>query len=77
MLFIKIEKIKCRNDILENKEFETIYENGVFKPTTKVAIKNRTKAKIIIKPSSIATIGKKYRMKVETDVLNEFLEDRR
>ena len=45
----------------------------VFKHTKKVALKNGTKARIIIKPSRLATIGRKYRIKVQTDELKEFL----
>ena len=58
-------------------EIEVIYENGVFKLLRDVKLKEGTKAVVVIKPSRIAEIAKKYGVKVDKDVLKEFIEERR
>jgi len=58
-------------------EIEVVYENGVFKPVGKADLKEGTKGVVLVRGEGIADILEKYRMKVDRDVLNEFLEDRR
>ncbi len=59
------------------KIIEAIYENGVFKPLQKVDLKNGEKVKIEIKKETFLEKIKKYRVKVDEDVLKEFLKERR
>jgi predicted DNA-binding antitoxin AbrB/MazE fold protein len=56
---------------------EVIYENGVFKPLSDIKLSEGTEAFVIIKPKRILETGQQYRVKVDRDVLKEFLEERR
>ena len=58
------------------KVIEAVYENGVFRPLEKVELKKGERVRIEIKESLIDKL-KKYRIKVDNDVLKEFLEERR
>ncbi|WP_456327098.1 antitoxin family protein [Archaeoglobus sp.] len=58
------------------KVIEVVYENGVFKPLKEVNLKEGEKLRIEIKESLVDKL-RKYRMKVDTDILQEFLEERR
>ena len=58
------------------KVIEVIYENGVFKPLEKVDLKDGERLKMEIKESLVDKL-RKYRIKVNTDALKEFLEERR
>ncbi len=56
---------------------DVVYENGVFKPISKVKLKEGTKAKVVIEPNRIIEIARKHRKKVDDDVLKEFLAERK
>ena len=58
------------------KVIEAIYEKGVFKPLQKVDLKDGERVRIEIK-EGLADIIEKYSRKVDTDVLKEFLKERR
>ena len=58
------------------KVIEVIYENGVFKPLEKVELKEGKKVRIEIKENLVERL-KRYRTKVDRDVLKEFTEERR
>ena len=58
------------------KIIEVVYEDGVFKPLEKVDLKEGERLKVEIKESLVDKL-RKYRMKVDTDALKEFLEERR
>ncbi len=58
------------------KVIEVVYENGVFKPLEKVDLKEGERVKVEIKESLVDKL-KKYKIKVDTDVLKEFVEERR
>ena len=58
------------------KVIEAIYENGVFKPLEKVDLKDGERVKVEIKESLVDKL-RKYRIKVDTDALKEFIEERR
>jgi len=58
------------------KVIEAVYENGVFKPLKKVDLKEGTKVRLEI-AEGLADVIERYSRKVERDVLEEFLEDRR
>ncbi|WP_456478740.1 antitoxin family protein [Geoglobus ahangari] len=55
---------------------EVVYENGVFKPLEKVDLKEGERLKVEIKESLVDKF-RKYRTKSDTDILKEFLEERR
>jgi len=59
------------------EEIEVVYEGGVFKPLKGVNLKEGSKAVVIVKSKVIADILEKYSIKVDKDVLKEFLEERR
>jgi len=58
------------------KIIEAIYENGVFKPLQKVDLREGERVKLQIE-EGIADVLKKYRIKMDEDVLEEFLRERR
>jgi len=58
------------------KVIEVVYEDGVFKPLEKVDLKDGERIKVEIKESLVDKL-KKYRIRVDTDVLREFVEERR
>ena len=58
------------------KVIEAVYENGVFKPLKKVDLKEGTRVRLEIS-EGLADIIERYSRKVERDILEEFLEERR
>ncbi len=58
------------------KVIEAIYEKGVFKPLERVDLKDGERVKVEIKESLVDKL-RKYRIKVDTDILKEFIEERR
>ncbi|MGC9445436.1 MAG: antitoxin family protein [Candidatus Methanospirareceae archaeon] len=58
-------------------EIEVVYEGGVFKPLKEVKLKEGAKAVVFVRPTGIVRIAREYRMKVNEDVLHEFLSERR
>ena len=58
------------------KVIEVIYEDGVFKPLEKVDLKEGKKVRIEIKENIVERL-KNYRIKVDRDILKEFIEERR
>ncbi|RLI77594.1 antitoxin [Archaeoglobales archaeon] len=58
------------------KIIEVVYEDGVFKPLEKVDLKDGERVKVEIKESLVDKL-RKYRIKVDTDALKEFIEERR
>ena len=59
------------------KIIEAIYENGVFKPLQKVDLKEGERVKIEIKRETLLDKLRRYRVKVEEDVLEKFIKERR
>ncbi len=59
------------------KEVEVVFENGVFKPLSPIKLKEGTRAKVILKSSHILETARKYRTKVDVDVMKQFIEERR
>lgn len=54
-----------------------VYEKGVFKPLKETDLKEGTKAVVVVRREGIADILEKFSRKVGSDVLKEFLEERR
>lgn len=58
-------------------EIQVIYEGGVFKPLQDIDLQEGTKAIVVLKPGRILDVAKRYRIKVEQDVMSEFVGERR
>ena len=58
-------------------KIEVVYEGGVFKPLREVDLHEGTKAFVVLKPGRITKIARRYRMKVDRDVMAEFVAERR
>ena len=59
------------------EEIEVVYEKGVFRPLEDIDLKDGTKAVVVVRAKGIADVLEKFSRKVDKDVLNEFLEERR
>ncbi len=59
------------------EEIEVVYEKGIFRPLEDIDLKDGTKAVVVLRPKGIADVLEKFSRKVDTDVLKEFLEERR
>jgi predicted DNA-binding antitoxin AbrB/MazE fold protein len=57
------------------KIIEAVYENGVFKPLQKVDLREGEKVKIIAE--NLVERLRKYRVKVDSDIVAEFISERR
>ncbi len=60
-----------------DKKIEVVFEGGVFKPLGDVKLKEGTEAFVVIKPRGILEAARRHRIKVDTDLLEEFVEERR
>lgn len=58
-------------------KIKVIYEGGVFKPLQEVDLCEGTKALVILEPGRITNIARKFRIKVDRDAMDEFVEERR
>ncbi len=58
-------------------KIQVVYEGGVFKPLQEVDLREGTKAYVVPKPGRITSIARRYRTKVDQDVMSEFIEERR
>jgi len=58
-------------------EIQVIYEGGVFKPLQDVDLREGTKAIVVLKPGRILDVARRYGIKVEKDVMSEFVGERR
>lgn len=58
-------------------EIQVIYESGVFRPLQDVDLREGMKAIVVLKPGIILDVAKRYSVKVERDVMSEFVGERR
>lgn len=58
-------------------EIQVIYERGVFRPLQDVDLREGMKAIVVLKPGIILDVAKRYSVKVERDVMSEFVGERR
>jgi predicted DNA-binding antitoxin AbrB/MazE fold protein len=56
---------------------EVVYEGGEFKPLREVDLHEGTKAFVVLKAGRITNVARRYRMKVDRDVMAEFVAERR
>ncbi len=64
------------SDVLD-KKVRVIYEDGVFKPLQEIELQEGTVALVVLKPGRITDAAKKFRIKVDKDVMQEFVEERK
>jgi len=64
------------SDILNDK-VRVVYEDGVFKPLQEIELQEGTVALVLLKPGRITNAAKRFRIKVDKDVMQEFIEERR
>lgn len=60
-----------------DREIEVIYESGVFKPLKDVKLAEGTRAFVTLRSGSVLEATRRHRMKVNEDVMKEFIEERR
>ena len=58
-------------------KIQVIYEDGVFKPLKDIDLKEGTKAVVVLKPGRILDVARRHRIKVQRDVMSEFVGERR
>jgi len=58
-------------------KIRVVYEGGVFKPLQEIDLIEGTKAFVVLKPGRIINVARRFRVKVEKDVMEEFVEERR
>jgi predicted DNA-binding antitoxin AbrB/MazE fold protein len=59
------------------EKVRVVYENGVFKPLQEIELQEGTKAFVVLKAGKITDAARKFRIKVDKDVMQEFVEERR
>ena len=64
------------SDILDEK-VRVVYEDGVFKPLQEIELREGTVAFVLLKPGRITNAARRFRIKVDEDVMKEFVEERR
>jgi predicted DNA-binding antitoxin AbrB/MazE fold protein len=58
-------------------KIRVVYEGGVFKPLQEIDLSEGTKAFVVLKPGKITNVARRFRVKVDRDVMEEFVEERR
>jgi predicted DNA-binding antitoxin AbrB/MazE fold protein len=58
-------------------KIRVVYEGGVFKPLQEIDLSEGTKAFVVLKPGRIINVARRFRVKVDRDVMEEFVEERR
>jgi predicted DNA-binding antitoxin AbrB/MazE fold protein len=61
----------------EDVKIEVVYEGGVFRPLGDVKLEEGTEALVVIKPRGIVDVARRHRIRVDRDLLEEFVEERR
>jgi predicted DNA-binding antitoxin AbrB/MazE fold protein len=59
------------------EKVRVVYENGVFKPLQEIELREGTKAFVVLKAGKITDAARRFRVKVDRDVMQEFVEERR
>jgi predicted DNA-binding antitoxin AbrB/MazE fold protein len=60
-----------------DEKVRVVYEDGVFKPLQEIQLQEGTKAFVVLKPGKITDVARRFRIKVDEDVMREFVEERR
>lgn len=62
---------------ISDMKVRVVYEDGVFKPLQQIELKEGTMALVFLKPRRFTGAAKRLRIKVDEDVMQEFVEERR
>jgi|GEM_PF-666917 len=62
---------------ISDMKVRVVYEDGVFKPLQQIELKEGTVALVVLKQGRITEAAKKFRIKVDKDLMREFIEKRR
>jgi predicted DNA-binding antitoxin AbrB/MazE fold protein len=62
---------------ISDMKVRVVYEDGVFKPLQQIELKEGTVALVVLKPGRITDAAKRFRIKVDKDLMREFVEERR
>ena len=62
---------------ISDMKVRVVYEDGVFKPLQQIELQEGTVALVVLKPGRITDVAKRFRIKVDKDVMREFVEERR
>jgi predicted DNA-binding antitoxin AbrB/MazE fold protein len=60
-----------------DSKIRVVYEGGVFKPLQEIDLCEGTKAFVVLKPGRITSVARRFRIKVDKYVMEEFVEERR
>ena len=75
-LLVQLFKGFHMSEILDEK-VRVVYEDGVFKPLQEIELREGTVALVLLKPGRITNAARRFRIKVDEDVMKEFVEERR
>ena len=75
-LLVQLFKGFHMSEILDEK-VRVVYEDGVFKPLQEIELREGTVALVLLKPGRITNAARRFRIKVDKDVMQEFVEERR
>ena len=64
------------SEILDEK-VRVVYEDGVFKPLQEIELREGTVALVLLKPGRITDAARRFRIKLDKDLMREFVEERR
>jgi predicted DNA-binding antitoxin AbrB/MazE fold protein len=56
------------------EKVRVVYKNGVFKPLQEIKLQEGTEAFVVLKARKITQAARKFRIKVDKDVMQEFVE---
>ena len=62
---------------ISDMKVRVVYEDGVFKPLQQIELKEGTVAHVVLKPGRITDAAKRFRIKVDKDLMRGFIEERR
>jgi len=62
---------------ISDMKVRVVYEDGVFKPLQQIELKEGTVALVVLKPGRITDAAKRFRIKVDKDLMRGFIEERR
>lgn len=79
MSFLLYEVMNQEVDMSADSDakIQVVYEDGVFKPLQEIDLCEGTRAFVVLKPGRITNVARRFRVKVDRDVMEEFVEERR
>lgn len=62
---------------ISDMKVRVVYEDGVFKPLQEIELREGTVALVLLKSGRITNAARRFRIKVDEDVMQKFVEKRR